>query len=156
MPLGSIEPLTFVVGRQLALNQNVDAPTATRHGLVGALLGTGLIGPVIARELARRDAEATARSAVTSAPRTPTPTDFDAAVKSLLKSFQALVDSEKNTIASLQAQAQQLDIQVQTLQTAQTKALEKLFITASELSGKKSTGGKAVPEAKNTPASGNG
>ena len=58
MALGQIEPFSFIVGRQLALNQNVDTSTATRHALVGALLGSGVIGPIVARELARRDAPA--------------------------------------------------------------------------------------------------
>ncbi|HKX45141.1 MAG TPA: hypothetical protein VJP77_00355 [Planctomycetota bacterium] len=50
--------LQFVVGRQLALGQGVSDGDATRYGLVGSFLGEGLVGPVVARTLAGRDAPA--------------------------------------------------------------------------------------------------
>lgn len=149
MPLGPIEPLTFVVGRQLALNQTVDAPTATRHGLVGALLGTGLIGPVIARELARRDAEAAARSVVTSPPGTPALTEPGAAVDRMLASLQGYLDSQAATVASLEAQAEQLKNQAQTLQTAKREALERLCDSVRDWQlGYESAGAKGTSKAK--------
>ncbi|MBU3057633.1 hypothetical protein [Pseudomonas indica] len=55
---GQINPMNFIVAHRLATNQNVDSKTATRHALVGSLLGEGILGPVIARQLAIRDAAA--------------------------------------------------------------------------------------------------
>lgn len=56
MTFGQINPLNFIVAQRLAVNQNVDSSTATRHALVGTLLGEGILGPIIARQLAIRDA----------------------------------------------------------------------------------------------------
>lgn len=71
MALGQIDPLTFVVAQRLAANQNVDSSTATRHALVGTMLGEGILGPVIARQLAIRDAASTAAAVVIAPPTRP-------------------------------------------------------------------------------------
>jgi hypothetical protein len=77
MALGQINPLNFVVAQRLASNQNVDSSAATRHALVGTLLGEGILGPIIARQLAIRDAAAVPApvAVVPGATLPPTPLD---------------------------------------------------------------------------------
>src|SRR5262245_40589044 len=60
MPLTQIHPLGLVVGRELALRQNVNpsraVPLALTGALVGAMGNSTWIGPVLTRHLAQREA----------------------------------------------------------------------------------------------------
>lgn len=127
MPPGHIEPLTFIVGRQLALNQNVDAPTATRHGLVGAVLGMDFVGPILAQELARRDAAAAAAvpGAVTPGSEQPPPKSEDV-VERLLAAFHEWTHSQTQETAALRAKSEELEAEAKRRETARVDAVKKL------------------------------
>lgn len=56
MPLVSPQPIPVVVNRQLALNQGLDTGAANRIGILGAMIAPPLLGAVVARDLARREA----------------------------------------------------------------------------------------------------
>lgn len=48
----------FLVGKVLAERQNVDSPTATRVAVIASTIGSGIIVPLLARQLASREAPA--------------------------------------------------------------------------------------------------
>lgn len=111
MPITDADfPLQFLVGRELALRQDVDTRTATRLSLTGSLVGGGLIGPLIARQLASREAPAPVPAPPQQpAGSEPEPVKVDTTVESIrtmLKQIQARVESLKAQDSGLRAELQ--------------------------------------------------
>lgn len=130
MPLGQINPLNFVVARQLASNQNVDASTATRHALVGTLLGEGILGPIIARQLAIRDAAPAAPAPIVTGTAPPgTPLD------KIAENLQAWTAAESKRDGEDIRRANELLEQAKQRQAKRTEALKALCDSLGGLSG---------------------
>jgi hypothetical protein len=141
--------MQFLVGRELALRQKVDTSTATKHSLVASMVSTGMLGPIIARQLAIRDAPAPVVARVSTsttggATVHPPPTGPAAAgrVEQIITSFKTWIEEDKKIEAAAAAQAKALDDQVKKMQTDRSEALKKLVDAINALST--DTGGGAA------------
>ena len=144
MAVGQIEPISFLVGRQLALNRNLDTAAANRHGLIGAMLGPGIVGPVIARELAIREAQGTAAHGAGTVPPAGTHgvthgsalvapgADPGDVVNRLIEEFRAWIASQKANEQAMLDRAEELRKAAQQCQTQRTEALQALWTSAEE------------------------
>lgn len=121
-------PFQFLVGRSLAQRENVDDATATRLALVGSVMMGGLFGPVIARQLAIREAPAPAPlTVVKPPPGTPSsPPKLGSKVDVIVKQFEAFIKADKKAEADARARAAALVEQAQKLQQERAKMLADL------------------------------
>ena len=124
MTFGQINPLNFLVAQRLAANQNVDSSTATRHALVGTLLGEGIIGPIVARQLAIRDA-APAPVAVSPGTRPPAGSALEE-VNVISNNLTAWHEAEKKRDADSIKRGKELLAEAEKRRTERTRALRTL------------------------------
>lgn len=138
-------PLQFLVGRELAKRQNVDDSTATKFGLTGALVAPGVMGIVIARQLAIRDAPKplpalTATGTGTGGGTgTPAPGSTASRVDRLTTDFKAWVEADRKRITDARTQAQAQLEQIQKQETERNQALRTLCESIGALGGGGST-----------------
>ncbi|MBI4902283.1 MAG: hypothetical protein HY820_01525 [Acidobacteria bacterium] len=120
-------PMQFLVGRELALRQKADSASATRHALIGTMIAGGLFGPILARQLAIREAP----SPVALPPAggvSPSPgTGFSGAVDRFLNDFQSLMDDNKEVLKALQDEETKLQTLVKERKEEQTKMCRELL-----------------------------
>jgi hypothetical protein len=133
MAFGQINPLNIVVAQRLAANQNVDASTATRHALVGTLLGEGILGPIIARQLAIRDAAAV--SAPVAVGVTTTPAQAATPLDTIVNNLQAWTQAQKNRDDEDLKRAEELKAEAERRRKERTEALKALCDSLGALSG---------------------
>src|SRR5687768_8700997 len=128
-------PMQFLVGRELAKRQKVDDATATRLALTGSLLGGGLLGPILARQLAIREAPAV--PATTSAQGKPLPPPGKTVTQQFERigaQFQALIEADKKAEADAEAQAEALLSHARALRQERAKVLRELCVSLNGLS----------------------
>jgi hypothetical protein len=144
--------MQFLVGRELALRQNVDTSTATKHSLVASMVTTGMLGPIIARQLAIRDAPKPAPAALSTTagldPDLPatSPGAASGRVDQIITNFKTWIEEDykiqkqtTDAATALTNQAKVLTDQAAKMATDRTEALKKLIEELGKLSG--DTGG---------------
>lgn len=132
MTFGQINPLSFIVAQRLAVKQNVDSSTATRHALVGTLLGEGILGPIIARQLAIRDAAA-APAPVRTTKGVPAGTSTSP-LETISRNLQAWTEAESQRDAEDIRRANELMAEANERKRKRTLALKALCESLGALS----------------------
>lgn len=129
MQTGQFAPMEFIVNRAIAAKENVDSATATRVAMLASLMGGGVMGAVIARQLARREV---VPAAVPVRPPSPNPDTDATGIDQVSQDLQSLL---RDLLARGIEEREELEARIDALNKSERKRNEALKELCTEIGG---------------------